>query len=128
MMITRSHKRSTSFMLCEASSTSRHARAVALEAGATHPPVVGIEQRSAVEQQHLRTIEERFGERHAGLLPADSLPRRQQIGEVKLRRQGRQPRGRLDPYSRQTRRGSAGPVNAMGIPHTTLEIHPVQHA
>src|SRR5262249_46713397 len=82
MMITRSHSRSTSAMLWEASSTV---------APRAHPVGgVGVERGGRlVEQQHLRRVDQRLGERHACLLSGRELADRpiEKFGEVELLRQ-----------------------------------------
>ena len=63
--------RSTSPMLCEASSTVACVRGlVALEMAAQLVGGVGVERgRGLVEQQQLGLVDQRLGEQHAGLLP-----------------------------------------------------------
>ena len=91
MMMTRSHSRSTSAMLCEASSiVAPRSLAIALEPAAHPVGGVGIERGGRlVEQQHLRLVDQRLGERHAGLLSGRELAGRpvEQVGEVELVRQ-----------------------------------------
>ena len=74
-MITRSARRSTSAMLCEASTTvAPWLAAIALELGAHPVGGVGIERgRRLVEQQQLGLVEQRLGEAHARLLPGRQL-------------------------------------------------------
>ena len=65
------HSRSTSAMLCEASSiVARVLALVALEVAAHPVGGVGIERgRGLVEQQQLGPVDQRLGQHHAGLLP-----------------------------------------------------------
>ena len=79
-------------MLCEASSmVAPLAVAVMLETAAHPVGGVGIERGGRfVEQQHVGMVEQRLGDRHAGLLAgADSLPvgRSMKFGQLKFLRE-----------------------------------------
>ena len=114
MKITRSHSRSTSAMLCEAISM-RGAVLVAIALQPRAHPVggVGIERGGRlVEQQQVRRVDQRLGERDARLLSGRELAGRavEQIGQFEFARD-------LDDALRQiarrrracrTRSGSAG--------------------
>ena len=100
---------------------------------AAHPVGgIGIERGGRlVEQQHFRAIDQRLGDRHAGLLPGRELSARaiEQVGEIEFLGEARDAAGkildRVEPAEhrqvlphRQARRH---------VDIGALEIHPVQH-
>ena len=134
MMMTRSHSRSTSAMLCEAEQHRGMAvAAVAVEPGPHPVGGIGIERgRRLVEQQQFRGVDQRFGERHPGLLPGRKLAGRavEQIGQIKRVGELGDTLGKVGHAIEHAEHRQILPDRE---PHRhldigALEIHPVQNA